>query len=73
MDDVLDDVLGGSDEEEEQDAIINQVLDEIGIEVAGKVGRDGLTVLEPEGRLTLPPYTELMPFWFQTHSILTTH
>nr|XP_054752657.1 charged multivesicular body protein 2b-like [Lytechinus pictus] len=36
MDDVLDDILGGSDEEEE-DAIVNQVLDEIGIEVSGKL------------------------------------
>jgi len=37
MDDVLDDVLGASDDEEESDLIMNQVLDEIGIEVAGKM------------------------------------
>lgn len=37
MNDTLDDLLGGSDDEEEQDAIVNQVLDEIGIEITGKL------------------------------------
>lgn len=37
MGDTLDDLLGGSDDEEEQDAIVNQVLDEIGIEITGKM------------------------------------
>ena len=37
MGDTLDDLLGGSDDEEEQDAIVNQVLDEIGIEITGKL------------------------------------
>ena len=37
MNDTLDDILADSDEEEEQDAIVNQVLDEIGIEISGKV------------------------------------
>ena len=37
MGDTLDDLLGGSDDEEEQDAIVSQVLDEIGIEITGKM------------------------------------
>lgn len=37
MDDTLDSLLGGSDEEAEEDAVISQVLDEIGIEVNRKV------------------------------------
>ena len=35
--DSLDDLLGESGDEEEQDAIVNQVLDEIGIEITGKL------------------------------------
>ena len=37
VEDTLDSVLGGSDDEAEEDAVISQVLDEIGIEVTGKV------------------------------------
>lgn len=37
VNDTLDDILGESDDEEEQDAIVSQVLDEIGIEITGKV------------------------------------
>jgi len=33
----LDDLLTESGDEEESDQIVNQVLDEIGIEVSGKV------------------------------------
>ncbi len=33
-------MLGESGDEEEQDAIVNQVLDEIGIEISGKVCRE---------------------------------
>ena len=33
----MDSVLAGSDEEAEEDAVISQVLDEIGIEVTSKV------------------------------------
>merc|ERR1712004_767841 len=36
MNDTLDDVLCESGDEEEQDAIVNQVLDEIGIEISDK-------------------------------------
>lgn len=35
--DTMDSILAASDEEDEQDAVISQVLDEIGIEVTGKV------------------------------------
>ena len=37
MNDALDDILNESGDEEEEDAVVNQVLDEIGIEVSGKV------------------------------------
>ena len=37
VDDTLDDILAESGDEEEQDAIVSQVLDEIGIEITGKV------------------------------------
>lgn len=37
MDDALSSALDHSDDEEEQDAVVNQVLDEIGIEMSGKL------------------------------------
>ena len=37
MNDALDDILTESGDEEEEDAIVSQVLDEIGIEISGKV------------------------------------
>ena len=37
MTETLDDALGEESDEEQSEAIMNQVLDEIGIEVAGKV------------------------------------
>ena len=39
VEDTLDSILGGSDDEAEEDAVISQVLDEIGIEVTGKVSQ----------------------------------
>lgn len=37
VNDTLDDILGESGDEEESDAVVSQVLDEIGIEITGKV------------------------------------
>ncbi|KAL8584367.1 hypothetical protein ACOMHN_031987 [Nucella lapillus] len=37
IDDTLDDILAESGDEEEQDSIVAQVLDEIGIEITGKM------------------------------------
>ena len=37
VNDTLDDIMNESGDEEEQDAIVTQVLDEIGIEISGKV------------------------------------
>ena len=37
MNDALDDILADSDDEAEENAIVSQVLDEIGIEISGKV------------------------------------
>jgi hypothetical protein len=37
VNDALDDILADSDDEEEEAAIVNKVLDEIGIEISGKV------------------------------------
>ncbi|XP_059488507.1 charged multivesicular body protein 2b [Neocloeon triangulifer] len=39
VNDTLDDILAGSDEEEESDRVVSQVLDEIGIELSGKISR----------------------------------
>ena len=44
VEDTLDSILGGSDDEAEEDAVISQVLDEIGIEVTGKVSQHSNTV-----------------------------
>lgn len=38
VNDSLDDILAESGDEEESDNIVTQVLDEIGIEISGKVG-----------------------------------
>ena len=37
VNDTMDDIFDESGDEEEQDAIVSQVLDEIGIEISGKV------------------------------------
>ena len=37
VNDALDDILADSDFESEEQAVITQVLDEIGIEISGKV------------------------------------
>lgn len=42
VNDTLDDILGESGDEEESDQIVNQVLDEIGIEISGKVCYNGM-------------------------------
>lgn len=38
MEDAIDDVMGEDDEEEESDAIVNQVLDELGLQLNDKLG-----------------------------------
>uniref|UniRef100_A0ABI7VXQ6 Charged multivesicular body protein 2B n=1 Tax=Felis catus TaxID=9685 RepID=A0ABI7VXQ6_FELCA len=40
INDTLDDIFDGSDDEEESQDIVNQVLDEIGIEISGKANLD---------------------------------
>lgn len=42
--DTLDDILSASDDEEESDRIVNQVLDEIGIEVSGQMSKAPTTI-----------------------------
>lgn len=37
VNDILDDIFGESGDEEEFDVVVSQVLDEIGIEIIGKV------------------------------------
>lgn len=39
VNETLDSILDESGDEEEQEAVVNQVLDEIGIEISGKVKR----------------------------------
>merc|ERR1719511_386544 len=38
MEDAIDDVMGDEDDEEESDAIVNQVLDELGLQLNDKLG-----------------------------------
>lgn len=38
MDDAMGDMLGGADEESQTDDVINQVMDELGLEAGSKVG-----------------------------------
>merc|ERR1712042_307046 len=38
MEDAIDDVMGDEDDEEESDAIVNQVLDELGLQLNDKIG-----------------------------------
>ena len=42
VNETLDSILDESGDEEEQEAVVNQVLDEIGIEISGKVRRGPL-------------------------------
>ncbi len=44
INDTLDGVLEGSDDEAASDAIVNKVLDEIGIEISGKVRKNSLSI-----------------------------
>ena len=37
MEESLNDILGDSDDEQEQDLVVNKILDEIGIEMSAKV------------------------------------
>merc|ERR1719411_1909528 len=37
MEDAIDDVMGDEDEEEESDAIVNQVLDELGLQMTDQI------------------------------------
>ncbi|CAD5117169.1 DgyrCDS5971 [Dimorphilus gyrociliatus] len=39
INDTLDDIMNDSADEEEQDAVVNQVLDEIGIEISGQMSK----------------------------------
>ena len=45
VNETLDSILDESGDEEEQDAVVNQVLDEIGIEISGKVSITAIFVL----------------------------
>ncbi|KAG0414483.1 hypothetical protein HPB47_008358 [Ixodes persulcatus] len=49
VDDTLNSILDESGDEEEQDAIVNQVLDEIGIEVSGKMANAPSAMSDPLG------------------------
>ncbi|CAN7988540.1 unnamed protein product [Ixodes hexagonus] len=49
LDDTLNSILDESGDEEEQDAIVNKVLDEIGIEVSGKMANAPSAMSDPLG------------------------
>jgi charged multivesicular body protein 2A len=38
MDDTIDDTMGADEEEAETEQVVNQVLDELGLETEGKLG-----------------------------------
>jgi hypothetical protein len=62
MDDAIDDVTGLEDEEEGEE-VVNQVLDEIGIDLGQKVGAPGfpdmsLLMLDPVRRDSIWPATK---------------
>ncbi|XP_065348801.1 charged multivesicular body protein 2b-B [Cloeon dipterum] len=59
VNDTLDDILAGSDEEEESDKIVTQVLDEIGIEMSGKISRAPAAPQHDIGASKLPTADEL--------------
>ena len=64
MNDVMDDAMGGSDDEEETENLVNKVLDELGLENMAEVGAIPSAVGEPtpaQSEVTmntthLPPY-----------------
>ena len=58
VNDTLDDILTESGDEEEQDAIVTQVLDEIGIDISGKVKYTFIWTLSQEN----------LSSWFATRS-----
>ena len=50
MNDMVDDVMEDDDAETEEDELVNQVLDEIGLDMSGKMGRTpNSKILEEEG------------------------
>lgn len=48
MNETLDSVFDGSDDEQEQDSIVNQVLDEIGIDMKSKVRDEFTNTVKPD-------------------------
>ena len=56
MNDALDDMLTESGDEEEGDAIVNQVLDEIGIEISDKVRLESIVQMSLKVSLVITNY-----------------
>ncbi|XP_073989764.1 charged multivesicular body protein 2b [Rhodnius prolixus] len=62
INDTLDDIMNESGDEEESDAIVNKVLDEIGIEISGKMAKAPAAVsgsLHESTKSNLPTEEEL--------------
>uniref|UniRef100_A0A023F9U3 Putative assembly/vacuolar sorting protein n=1 Tax=Triatoma infestans TaxID=30076 RepID=A0A023F9U3_TRIIF len=62
INDTLDDIMNESGDEEESDAIVNQVLDEIGIEISGKLAKAPTAVsgsISQSAKANLPTEEEL--------------
>uniref|UniRef100_A0A069DPK4 Putative assembly/vacuolar sorting protein n=1 Tax=Panstrongylus megistus TaxID=65343 RepID=A0A069DPK4_9HEMI len=62
INDTLDDIMNESGDEEESDAIVNQVLDEIGIEISGKLAKAPTAVsgsIRESAKSNLPTEEEL--------------
>uniref|UniRef100_A0A0V0G696 Putative assembly/vacuolar sorting protein n=1 Tax=Triatoma dimidiata TaxID=72491 RepID=A0A0V0G696_TRIDM len=62
INDTLDDIMNESGDEEESDAIVNKVLDEIGIEISGKLAKAPTAVsgsIRESSKSNLPTEEEL--------------
>merc|ERR1711953_470829 len=59
MNDVMDDAMGGSDDEEESENLVNKVLDELGLENMAEVGAIPSAVGDPTPAQTEEPSADL--------------
>ena len=58
VNDTLDDILDASDDEEESDKVVTQVLDEIGIEISGEMSKAPNAVRDRVGEKSRLPTDE---------------
>lgn len=59
-DEVLESALGGADVDDEADDVLNSVLDEVGLEVAGKIGQAPVVQPKPQATAQQQPSVDQM-------------